>query len=739
MPQNIIPIEHSLQLAPHLKFMGQSLNVNLPTTTTPITAIKFSHSQSKYDPLMEQREASSFKDYADFITSARSTHKGLRHTCAPMTESIHKDKGIRGTWRRKASAKRSSLARLDIDGMTNLGVFDQVHELFTSHIDCIIYTTASHSNDSPRCRVELPLSRPVTQQEMTVICSWLVYVLTGFLGVESFTKPNGSTSFDRSVDKAYQPCYGPLTGAQVYTQFELGYLDVEAVLLLAALANKDQLKLTKHTQCHIPETDENKAELQRILACRPANNSRDEWLKDVFGIASLGWESGYEEAQLWSMSAPDLYNADHYDRDWNSYNPSHPNAIGIGSVIYRARENGYDGPGLQESKQVSTADNTGFTVGHGFFSETILIKEPVWLQPGTLLLGYFTLITAPGGVGKSLFQICMAISVACGKDILNLGPVTQANVMLINNEDDESILRHRIAAVMKHFNISEQDIDGRLHVYSGYGNEVTIAEYDQKTGATLSKQGQKLLTKITESNVKAVFLDPFISLHNAPENDNVAINAVTKVFKKVASETQSALCIIHHTRKMGKDKEAGAGDAEAGRGASSLKDASRIVLTVAKMDDSTGKKLRLDDHYNYRRWDTGKSNFSAPDSAAKWFKLEETLTLGGTAIGIPKSVNLAPLFEKNDKRKWTDELAADAVSHLFQTGQAKLPWSEIKTAFCEHNNIGASQANNIIQLIPTDHDDAIEVRKGMIWKTRTGPNNGWEIHIEKRKHVLALH
>lgn len=736
--QNIIPIANSERGYFYPRFLGQPINVDIPTTTGS-SEIAFSHSRSKFDSLMEQHSVDTFEDYVDFITTGRSTSKGLRHTCAPMAVSAHKKHGGSGTWRCKAGAKPSNIARLDIDGMADLSVFDELCELLTNQLDCIIYTTASHSDTAPRARVELPLSRPVNQQEMTAVCNWLIKKLINVFGKESFLKADGKTSFDRSVDFAYQPCYGPLEGAQIYTQFEQGCLDVNEVLLLEPMVEMEQHAKSTNICGNIPETESNIAELKKILEYIPADCPRDEWLKDLFGIASLGWECGHELAQRHSMTAADLYNDDHFDRDWNSYDQNHPNAIGIGSVIYRARKNGYNGSGLHELKQDSGTDISGFTVGPGFFNETTCIPEPVWLQVGTLLLGYFTLITAPGGVGKSLFQICMALSVASGKDILNIGPITQANAMLINNEDDESVLRHRIAAVMKDHGISEDDINGRLHVFSGYGNEITLAQYDQKSGASLSPKGEQLLRQINENNVKAVFLDPFISLHNAPENDNVAINAVTKVLKKIASETQAALCIIHHTKKLGKDKEAGAGDAEAGRGASSLKDASRIVLTVAKMDESTGKKLGLDDHYDYRRLDTGKSNFSAPDSAAKWYKLEEARTLGGSLIGIPKSVNLAPLFEKTDKRKWTPELAADAVSHHFQPGQSKRSWPDIKDAFCEQNDVGASQANSILKHIPTDHIEAIEVRKGKIWKTKTGPSNGWELHIEPRKTVVTLH
>jgi hypothetical protein len=67
---------------------------------------------------------------------------------------------------------------------------------------------------------------------------------------------------------------------------------------------------------------------------------QDYWLAGIWAIASLGWNSGKDIAREWSQKSS-RYTDDGFEGAWNSYNPAHPNAIGIGSLYKRANELSY--------------------------------------------------------------------------------------------------------------------------------------------------------------------------------------------------------------------------------------------------------------------------------------------------------------------------------------------------------------------------------------------------------------
>lgn len=677
---------------------------------------------------MEQRTFPTFEDYAEFISTNRSTAKGARHTCAPMKVSQHPKRDGNGHWRSKASALPFSMLRHDIDGMRDTATFKAVCYWLLNQYNCVIYETSSSTQERPRCRVEIPLSKSVHQGDMTVLCLTIEADLVRKFGEDSFPSKDGGLSFDRSVYNSYQPCYGPLEGAEVYTQFDLEPIDVAATLERANAVVGNETALAT-TSALYPETETNKATLAAALAAIPASvaqgTDRHKYMAILFGVMSLGWDSGRDIVDAWCRTALDDYESEDFNGICNSYDPDRPDAVTFATVKFHAREHGWEG----QFKCDTSVGIGGFRVGAGFLDLVQRTPEPEWIQQGTLLKGYISLITAPGGVGKSTLQLCLALSVASGRDLLKLGSVAQGNVIVVNNEDDANVLIHRVHAIMKQHGLTEDDIGGRLHVFSGYGQELAIAHTEANGEVVLTNDGQRLQQQILDDDVQAIFLDPFISLHDAPENDNVAVNKAVRQFKVIAAKTGCAISLIHHTRKMGKDSEVGAGDAEAGRGASSLKDAARVVLTLAKMSKSTGDNLNLVDYGNYIRLDTGKSNFSAPDNIARWFQFTGVPTPAGNTIGVPNSVNLEPLFEAlKSGMKWTEGTVTSALIRQMPSDGSVL-WSSLTVEFQIENDVQKSRAAELRAMLPKSEAEAKPTISGLVmWATKTGPKGSWIIH-----------
>jgi len=316
----------------------------------------------------------------------------------------------------------------------------------------------------------------------------------------------------------------------------------------------------------------------------------------------------------------------------------------------------------------------------GILDEMKELPKRAWLIYKMLLRGYVSVLVAPGGVGKSLFQLAMAATVASYSDFLSLGCVDNCNVLIINNEDDESeFLRRYTATIIKH-DLDTFILEATLFQHSGYGNAFTVAKKMEDGSVVRTPNVKVLKSFIRNNNIGAVFIDPFISTHDVPENDNTGIDKVVQEYKALAYETNAAFNLVHHTKKSGSNSEIHAGDAEAGRGASSLKDAARSFITLAKMSESSAKiyGIREEERHMYIRLDLGKSNYTACDDNAMWFKKEAVLLPNGEYSVALEAKTLVEVATTDDQAKWLPEIVAGAIEPIFPKKVDKVPWSDIK-------------------------------------------------------------
>jgi hypothetical protein len=116
-----------------------------------------------------------------------------------------------------------------------------------------------------------------------------------------------------------------------------------------------------------------------------------------------------------------------------------------------------------------------------------------------------------------------------------------------------------------------------------------------------------------------VGVDPFVKLHALEENDNGAMDFVADLLTKLAIEYNLAFDIPHHVRKGA----AAPGDAEAGRGASGIKDTGRLVYTLTTMSPEEAERFEIVEHerHAYIRLDPAKVNLVPKSQDTAWFKI----------------------------------------------------------------------------------------------------------------------
>jgi hypothetical protein len=284
-----------------------------------------------------------------------------------------------------------------------------------------------------------------------------------------------------------------------------------------------------------------------------------------------------------------------------------------------------------------------FAVTTSVLTDTENMPPRRFILGSILLGGYVTLLVAPGGVGKSASTISWGLAIALGRDdIAGMKVHEQGNVLIVNNEDDITEIDRRIYGAVQYFDVGKE-ANGKVFRYSGLNERFKIAKRTPDKILILSQMAKELAAFIHANQIKAVFVDPLVSTHDGNENDNGEMDEVMGFYKKLAQNTEAAICIVHHSRKPSGTSSAGyAGDADAARGASASVNASRVSVSLYDMTEDEAKEYGVADseRNRYVRLDDAKMNYDLKSAHARWF-FKETVRLGnGDNVGVLRPASL---------------------------------------------------------------------------------------------------
>jgi hypothetical protein len=235
-----------------------------------------------------------------------------------------------------------------------------------------------------------------------------------------------------------------------------------------------------------------------------------------------------------------------------------------------------------------------------------------------------------------------------------------------------------------------------------------------------------------------VSFDPFMKTHSLPENDNKAMDFVAELLTRMAIEFHIAADAPHHTKKG----VMVAGDADAGRGAGSIKDDARLVYTLVRMTSEEAKKLGITEAERVFlvRLDSGKVNLVPPSTKARWFKLVGVNLGNGTPV-YPHGDNVqtAEQWTPPDTFEGIDIQTANRILDEIDRG---LPGGVL---YSNHNLAGERAALRVVQrYIPEKSDTqaraivATWIKNGALYydeyddPNERKPRKGLRLNHEKR-------
>lgn len=299
------------------------------------------------------------------------------------------------------------------------------------------------------------------------------------------------------------------------------------------------------------------------------------------------------------------------------------------------------------------SEDTISTVDAFDFDESKIPTRP-WMIPGVMLRGYTHILVAPGGSGKSLFTLQLAIAMATGMQWGDWTPRRRFKTLIINVEDDLNEQRRRLAAARRVMQPDDDLLKGMIHLADDTMS-IVVAKMDLHSKSVVATPLVAALRKfIIENQIDIVKVDPFAETFEGDENSNSEIKWAMKIWRdEIARPCNCAVYLVHHTVKHA---NGGAGDANIIRGGGAIVNSTRIAATLMPMTSDEAQALGIDPEMRnrYVRYDDAKSNQSLVSNRGHWFEKISVELCNGTAFDLPDQVGaLAP---------WTPPDAFDGIT-----------------------------------------------------------------------------
>jgi hypothetical protein len=278
-----------------------------------------------------------------------------------------------------------------------------------------------------------------------------------------------------------------------------------------------------------------------------------------------------------------------------------------------------------------------------------------WLYEQHYIRGFVTASIAPGGVGKSTKAIIDGICMASNRALLGVPVTEQVKIWYWNGEEPRHEIARRVHAVCEHYNIDPHSIADTFHFTSGLDEFPIKIVTATKKGITVNEAlVADIVAFIRANDIGVMMIDPLISSHAVPENDNVAMDLVVKTWGRIAAQTDCDAELVHHTRKAlrGEDSETLASDA---RGAGSLIDGVRASRVFNQMTEKEAGDFGVDDRSQYFRVNRGKTNMVIRGSPT-WYKLVSVVICNGEPSNPQDGDNVHTVTA------WTPPGAFDSVT-----------------------------------------------------------------------------
>lgn len=236
-----------------------------------------------------------------------------------------------------------------------------------------------------------------------------------------------------------------------------------------------------------------------------------------------------------------------------------------------------------------------------------------FVLPG-LLAGTVGALVSPGGTGKSMLAIELAILVASRFDISGFAgdqKFARGDVVYLAAEDPAIAIEHRLHALGKHI----KDENVRMNLSEGLIIESLIGNQPD----IFNNEWFNFMMSIA-TNKRLLILDTLRRFHSLDENDSGAMSQMLSKLEAISTETGCSIIFLHHASKSSALN--GQGDMQqASRGSSVLVDNVRWQMYLSGMSKVEATKNGVDEDLRgfWVKCGISKQNYGQP-MPEKWLR-----------------------------------------------------------------------------------------------------------------------
>lgn len=158
-----------------------------------------------------------------------------------------------------------------------------------------------------------------------------------------------------------------------------------------------------------------------------------------------------------------------------------------------------------------------------------------------------TLLSGPGGIGKTGVTQALASCVALQRSYLDWVPCPR-RVLMWAAEDDSDELWRRQAAIARGLDVNLSEFAGKLYLESFHRTQVDLAALVQGRLTPMAMMNE-LRAQIGDYGAELVILDNIARLFGGNENDRHQVSSFITMLNYAASPTKAAIILLGHPAK----------------------------------------------------------------------------------------------------------------------------------------------------------------------------------------------
>ncbi|MFZ5447889.1 MAG: DnaB-like helicase N-terminal domain-containing protein [Thermodesulfobacteriota bacterium] len=217
-------------------------------------------------------------------------------------------------------------------------------------------------------------------------------------------------------------------------------------------------------------------------------------------------------------------------------------------------------------QELITGSNNGNRANYCAISANDLLSQELYAPPdiigaGIMPQGSGVFLTGDSGIGKSLLTLELAVKLSEGVDLWGLPVKRPIKVLIVQAENPDHSMQFRLKRIISGLSLAQAP-------------RLFLTPSDLRLNLSQPKNRNTLKDLISRTEAELVILDPLISYHATPENDNSQMRSFLDSLTDISRSSGAAWLLVHH---HGRPQD---GESRF-RGASAIKDWADSFLTLA--------------------------------------------------------------------------------------------------------------------------------------------------------------